>query len=136
MTDALAKLHTSLIDTIKGYDEAIKDAEEPGLRALFQDARDMHQRHHLELHKALEAAGRHPDDSGSFMATVHATVISVRAAVTGLEGAVSAFASGEERIVSEYDAAIEEADNETKAMLITQRGMVVAKIAELKAAAR
>ena len=43
------------------------------------------------------------------MSMVHKTVISVRAAITGLDKpSLSSFASGEERILKDYDAAIED----------------------------
>ena len=57
---------------------------------------------HSEIHAGLSKLGEKPDDSGSFMSTVHKTVISVRSAVTGLgSNALSSFVMGEEQIIKE-----------------------------------
>jgi uncharacterized protein (TIGR02284 family) len=105
---SLGSLHTALIDVSNGYDEAIRDAEQPELKAIFSRLKLAHERAHAELHNLLLARGLKPDDGGSFMSTVHKTIISVRSAVTGLnDEALSAFAEGEERIVEDYNRAIE-----------------------------
>lgn len=106
--DSLVELHTASIDACKGYEEAIRDAEKPALKALFQRAKSIHEKAHAELHGILTVRAAAPDDEGSFMSTVHKAVISVRSAVVGIdERSLSSFASGEERIVEAYDKAIE-----------------------------
>jgi uncharacterized protein (TIGR02284 family) len=106
--DSIIELHTALIDAGNGYDEAIKDAEKPDLVALFERAKSLHEKAHASIHAILSARGAAPDDKGSFMSTVHETVISVRSAVIGLDkGSLSAFASGEERLIKAYDKAIQ-----------------------------
>jgi len=103
---SLASLHTALIDASNGYDEAIRDADQPELKAIFGRLKLAHEKAHAELHHLLLARGLKPDDGGSFMSTVHKTIISVRSAVTGLnDEALSAFAEGEERIVEDYNRA-------------------------------
>lgn len=88
VTHSLAALHTALVDARNGYEEAIRRAERPDLKAIFQRVKALHQDAHAELHQALLARGFTPDESGSFMSTVHRTVISVRSAVVGLDGRV------------------------------------------------
>ena len=106
---SLAALHTALIDVRNGYEEAIRDAEQPELKTIFRRLKLVHEKAHTELHHLLLARGLTPDDGGSF--------ISVRSAVVGLnEEALSAFAEGEERIVDDYDKAI--ADNADDAQLV------------------
>jgi uncharacterized protein (TIGR02284 family) len=114
---SLASLHTTLIDDLKGYEDAIQDAEQPELKMVFRRLRLAHEKAHAELHHLLLARGMKPDERGSFMSTVHKTIISVRSAVVGLnEEALSAFADGEERIVEHYNSAIE--DNRDDAPLV------------------
>ena len=70
------------------------------------------------------------------MATVHKTVTSVRAAVTGLdEDALTPFISGEKKIPEYYHSAIEEADANatTRDMLIEQQSALMAKVSEMQA---
>ena len=56
------------------------------------------------------------------MGTVHASINAVRAAVTGLQSALPSFVSGEERLIEDYDAAIQETDlSSTKELLLQQK---------------
>ncbi|MGJ4931291.1 ferritin-like domain-containing protein [Bradyrhizobium sp. HKCCYLS2038] len=133
--DSLKTLHTALVDARNGYQEAQADAETPALKALFAEMIALKERDHAELHDALRRMGETPDESGSFMSTVHQTVIRVRAAVTGLgTNALSSFASGEEQILSQYDEALKDCagDAATTATLTRQRGALQAKIAQMK----
>jgi uncharacterized protein (TIGR02284 family) len=96
--DSLKKLHTSLVDTRNGYQKAAEDAETPALQALFAEMVALKEKDHSELHAGLTRMGEKPDESGSSMSTVHETVISVRAAVTGLgPSALSSFVSAKSR---------------------------------------
>jgi uncharacterized protein (TIGR02284 family) len=108
-TAALKSLHTALIDAEEGYDTAVRDADGPEMRALFEELRALHQKAHADVHAILVGKGEQPDETGSFMSMVHKTVVSVRAAITGLDKpSLTSFANGEERILKDYDAAIEE----------------------------
>ena len=110
---SLTSLYTALVDARNGYREAVKDAERANLRTLFQDMIALHEQALGELRPELQARGERPDDQGSFMSTVNETVVSIRSAVTGLnQSALGAFASGEERILKNYDKAIDESRND------------------------
>ena len=140
MTDnrPLASLHTAIVDARNGYEEAIERAEAPDVKAILRRVKALHDEADAELHEALLARGFTPDESGSFMTTVHKTVISVRSAVTGLgDGALSSFASGEERIVADYDKAIEDnpGDAPLVALLQRQKARLEREIGEMKATA-
>jgi uncharacterized protein (TIGR02284 family) len=132
--DALKSLHTSLIDARKGYETAVADAEAPDMKAIFQKMLALHADAHRDVHALLAERGERPDEDGSFMATVHKTVISVRSAVQGLDRAsLPSFADGEERIVQAYDEAI--AADPGASALRKDRDALVAAIAELRAEA-
>jgi uncharacterized protein (TIGR02284 family) len=134
--EALKSLHASLIDATKGYDEAINDAEVGEMKALFTEMRALHQRAHGEVHAILLSKGQQPNESGSFMALVHQTVISVRSALTGLDrSSLESFASGEDHIVNAYDKAIEEnlQDAAVFDKLTQQRTQLTTMIAKLRA---
>ena len=136
--DKLITLHTALVDAGNGYDEAIKDATDPRIAGLFMDMKALHQRHHSELHAILLGSGETPDDQGSFMSKVHRAVIGARAAITGLgTNALSSFVSGEQRLLSEYEEAIEanESDLPTVEKLSQQQNELVQKVAIMKKAA-
>ena len=135
---SLASLHTALVDACNGYQEAIARATATEVKVILQRVKALHDKAHAEIHEALLARGFRPDDAGSFMSTVHKAVISVRSAVTGLgDGSLSSFASGEERIVADYDKAIEgnPEDKALIAMLEGQRARLEAAIGEMRATA-
>jgi uncharacterized protein (TIGR02284 family) len=132
--ESLKKLHTDLVDNRNGYEEAVKDAEPP-LKAFFAEMVALKEKDHAELHGALSRLGEKPDEDGSFMSTVHKTVISVRAAVTGLgTNALSSFVMGEEQIVDAYDTALKDfaSDPEIVATLTRQKATLLTKIAQMR----
>lgn len=132
---ALASLYTAIIDARNGYAEAVKDAERPDMRTLFETMIVLHAAAVQELRPAIEARDGTVDDRGSIMSTVNETVVSIRSAVTGLnEPALSAFASGEERILHAYDKAIQEAagDPALSQRLARQRDALRDKVVSMK----
>ncbi len=132
--EELESLHTALLDAQHGYETAVKDATSPELKAIFQRMHDLHGRAHAEAHKLLTAMGKTPDESGSFMSTVHETVIGARSALVGLDdGSLSSFASGEEHTLAKYDAAIGALAGAAGAEPLTKaREELAAMIAEMK----
>jgi uncharacterized protein (TIGR02284 family) len=133
--DSLKKLHTTLIDNCRGYQEAVKDAKDPASKALFSEMLTLKTNDHAELHRALLSIGERPDDSGSFMATVHETVIKVRSAVTGLgTNALPSFVMGEQQVIDEYKQAIADSSAypATIEILNRQKAALQNKIAQMK----
>ena len=135
-SDAIKKLHTSMIDTRRAYEKAAGETADASLKSFFQSMITLRQTEHDSLHRALTEMGEKPDEDGSFMTTVHRAAIGIRASVTGIDrGALSAFASGEENILQEYDEALSQHDlhPETSELLRRQRSKLVDKIAAMKA---
>lgn len=133
--DALKTLHTSLIDSRNGYDEAVKQSDGEGLEPLFRSMIDMRSAASSELATQLTSLGEKPDADGSFMSTVHRTVIDIRSYVTGLdESVLPSLISGEERILGYYDDALSKtaAGNPEHAVMVDQRAKLIAKIDEMK----
>lgn len=133
--DRLKQLHQALVDACNGYEEAAGDAKKPTMIDLFEEMTALHEKHHCEIHGLLLAAGEKPNDEGSFMSTVHRTVIGIRAAVTGLEeSSLASFASGEERLLEDYDRTSNETDIEpsTVAVLARQKSQILSKVAVMK----
>jgi uncharacterized protein (TIGR02284 family) len=88
----------------------------------------------VEIHQVLTSLGEKPDDSGSFMATVHTIVIDARAMVTGLNESLPSFISGEEHVINAYDAALEAnaADTKVVEILRRQKQSLQAEISKMK----
>ncbi|WP_421694565.1 PA2169 family four-helix-bundle protein [Aestuariivirga sp.] len=134
--ETLKSLHNSLIDARRGYETAREEADEPKMTAFFGEMASLHEQWHKDIHGLLDARGVKPDESGTFLAAVHKTVISIRSAVTGLGvNALPGFADGEERILKEYDEALEEnaSDQQVLTVLRRDRARLASVIAEMKA---
>jgi uncharacterized protein (TIGR02284 family) len=133
--DHLKSLHTAAIDARNGYQEALEDAEDRGLTPLFRDMIAVHDGHARELATALSDAGQESDNEGSFMSTVHRTIMSVRSLFDGLdESVLPGLIDGEERNVSKYDDALKLGfPSSLSGQLTKQRAELVERIAEMKA---
>ena len=132
--DHMKNLHTTVVDARKGYEEALKDAEGKGLTPLFQEMISLHQKHADALAADLGRHGEHVDDTGSFLSTVHRTVISIRSLFGGLdESILPGLIDGEERIVGYYDEALRDCPVEETATLSNQRAALQQKIDQMKA---
>lgn len=139
MTDRisnLASLHTALIDSRNGYDEAFVEAEGKGLSGLFREMMSIHKHHSEAVASYLKSLDQPIDENGSFMTTVNRTVISVRSLFGGLdESVLPGLIDGEERIVKTYDTAIATSPPGTPEheVLVEQRRVLQSKIAEMMA---
>lgn len=134
-SDTLKSLHTMLIDSRNGYDEAVKQSDGKSLTPLFREMITLRDKAAGALAIQLTALGENPDADGSFMSTVHRTVIDVRSYLTGLdESILPSLISGEERIIEKYDDAINESSpaNPEYAVLVAQRDELRAKVNEMQ----
>lgn len=139
MTDhieALKSLRTSLIDSRNGYQEALEDAEGKGLTPLFRDMIALRSKDIDGLTPFLIAYGEDAGQEGSFMSSVHRTVIGIRSILTGLdESILPGLIDGENRILGYYESAIELTENGSSEYitLIKQRDTLQFKISEMQA---
>ena len=132
--DHMKGLHTAAVDARNGYEEALKDAEGKGLTPLFREMIALHQSHADALAADLIRHGEKVDDEGSFLSTVHRTVISIRALFGGLDDSIlPGLIDGEERVVDYYDEALDDCPHAEKATLAKQRAALQDRIAKMKA---
>jgi len=110
-TEILMKLHTQVIDAVRGYEDAEKATSQADIGALCIDLRHVHVRHAHELAGSLAELGQRPDSDGSFMSLVHKAVISARVSLTADDTSIlPGLRDGEKRIVAAYDDALCEAE--------------------------
>ena len=134
--DALKALHTSEIDAVSGYLKALEVAEGADAKAVLEEALQLHRRGHDRIHKLIVELGEQPDESGSFMASVHKAIITVRATFSGLDhSSLSGFADGEERIAEAYAETIRQnaSDDRIVSQLTEQELAIRSLIARMKA---
>ena len=133
--DTLTSLHTALVDSRNGYQEALEDAEGKGLTGLFREMIAIRERDAEELASILTSLGHMPDRDGSFMSTVHRTVIKVRSLFTDLdESILPGLIDGEERILGYYDEASAAANGKPyRASIELQRQHLRSKLDQMRA---
>lgn len=137
IVEHLKSLHTRAVDARNGYDEALHDAEGKGLSPLFGDMIEMHGHNAAELEAALNRRGETAGEDGSFMSTVHRTIMSIRGLFGGLDNSVlPGLIDGEERNASSYSDALGLPDfpDTERAMLTTQKARIDAALARMRAA--
>jgi uncharacterized protein (TIGR02284 family) len=131
--DALSSLYTALVDSRNGYEEAAKDAGKTGLVSLYEEMIALRRQSIAELEPLLIKAGLTPDTGGSFMSTVHRTIISFQSMLTDLDETVlPGFIDGEKRILETYDEAIAHSGDPDREVLMRQRGELIERIAEME----
>lgn len=133
--EALKSLHTALIDSRNGYEEALEDADGKGLTSLFREMISIHTDSADALTQLLAGYGERSDDNGSFMSTVHRTVIRIRSLFGNLDSSIlPGLIDGEERILSYYDEAISASSlgSSERTTLVTQRQTLDRKISDMK----
>ena len=100
----LKTLHTRAIDALQGYREAVRQAEGKGMTPLFTDMIAIHAKNSDELAITLRTLGAQANDDGSFMSTVHRTIMDIRSMFGGLdESVLPGLIDGEKRNIETYD---------------------------------
>jgi uncharacterized protein (TIGR02284 family) len=135
LAEKLKSLHTALIDSRNGYEEALADAGGKGLTSLFQRMIAVHGKDAEEIGACLQRHGEPVDDTGSYMSTVNRAVISLRSLLTGLdESILPGLIDGEERILGYYDEAVtaSPSDSQEFTVLSEQREALRQTVAEMK----
>jgi uncharacterized protein (TIGR02284 family) len=132
--ETLRRLHTGALDAMNGYAEALKDGDSQSWFALFAEMKDWHQNAASELASEMTSLGETPSNEGSFMSTVHKSIMKVRSLVGGLDASVlPGLIDGEERNLTKYDEAIASGGLQTSAMSVVEKqrrelGLAIARM--------
>jgi uncharacterized protein (TIGR02284 family) len=127
--DNLKSLHTVLIDSKNGYQEALVDAEGRGMSQLFHDMIELRGRDADEIANILTTLGEVPNDKGSFMTKVNRAVISLRALFGELdERILPGLIDGEKRISGYYDEALDTAGSSVDREVLTRQRQNLHKV--------
>ncbi len=134
MTDALKSLHQILIDTGSGYRKAAEEADDAQLRDLFAGIAASRKSAEDDIADLMRSAGTTPSEDGSFMETVHRTVIGARAAIKGIDrDALPAFISGEKNVIDKFDKALaEQHGSDATRRIEKHKGAALERIAAMK----
>ncbi len=104
--DALMTLHRRTVDALTGYAK-MEEKAEPSFQPVAEAFRAMHARHADRLARFLADMGREVDHDGSFMGTVNAAVVTLRAWFDEIDDDVmSNIRDGESHVLAAFDDAI------------------------------
>lgn len=139
--ETISSLHTTLVDAVKGYEEAAELAKRDDLGALSTDLKRVHMHHAHELAGRLLEHGERPDADGSYMTLVHKFALRARFIITADEKSLlPALRDGEKRILATYDDTLREVEIARDAyseadleVLRRQREAVISNIGKLDA---
>ena len=134
--DTLRRLYTDAVDAMNGYTEALKDSDGNSIFELFDEMTECHRAAASQLAEELIRLGEEPADGGSFMSTVHRSIMKLRSLVGGLDGSVlPGLIDGEERNLVKYNEALESGELNASAVTIvaSQREQLALAIARMRA---
>ncbi len=135
VSEHLKSLHTGAIDARNGYSEALHDAHVGDLLGLFREMIAIHQKNEDELTVQLRKRGDAADEDGSFMSTVHRTIMDIRSLFGGLDDSVlPGLIDGEERNMDRYTKAlaITGLSEEERDLIINQRARLEAALIQMR----
>lgn len=105
----LNALIETTLDSADGYNEAAKDAANPGYRNLFQQRASERRQVVTELQGEVRVLGGTPDDDGSVLAAGHRVFLKLRDSLTkGDESVVDEVERGEDYIKAKFESALED----------------------------
>ena len=118
--EALAELHTRLLDTIKGFETVLEKAE-PEFRPIATDFRALHGRQSATVARMLSAMGHNPAKDGSMFGAVNSAVVTIRSWFDDIStNIIDALVQGEKHVLDAYDSAIEHVTDPAQARTLRE----------------
>jgi hypothetical protein len=104
--DALAELHTRLLDTIQGFDKILEKSE-PEFRPVAAEFRALHIHQAATIASMLETEGHDPSRDGSMFGSVNKMVVTVRSWFDDISvNIMDSVVHGEKHVLEAYDDAL------------------------------
>lgn len=137
--ETLSELHTTLVDAVKGYEDAANLAKRDAIGAICTDVKRVHMNHAHDIAGRLLEHGERPDADGSYMSLMHKLALHARFIITADEKSLlPALRDGEKRILERYDDTLREVEIAREAysdadvkLLRDQRAVILDNIAKL-----
>ncbi|WP_404711988.1 PA2169 family four-helix-bundle protein [Sphingomonas sp. MMS24-J13] len=109
---ALNSLITTTLDSMKGYEEAAKDAESTRFAGMFADFARERGQVVSDLQAEVTRLGGTPETGSSFLAAAHRTFLDLKQAFTANDdkAIVNEVERGEDHIKAKYESALADAD--------------------------
>lgn len=117
------------LDSVDGYTEAAKDAENARFVGLFNDRAGERRQVATALQQQVRALGGTPDDDGTVLAGAHRIFLNLKAAVTGRDdkAIVNEVERGEDHIKAKFEKALADTDLTPATKQVIQDGYTSVK---------
>lgn len=97
------------IDSVEGYAEAAKDAENPRFRELFLNRAAERRQAVTLLRQAVRREGGEPADDGTVLASAHRVFVDMRSSISkGDKAVIEEVERGEDHIKAKYNEALKD----------------------------
>ena len=112
------------LDSMKGYEEAAKDAESTQYATMFADFARDRSKVASDLQAAVRSMGGEPETDSSLLAAAHRTFMDLKQAITGNDdkAIINEVERGEDVIKAKYEAAMKDGDLSPTAMSAVTAG--------------
>lgn len=107
----LNQLIMTTLDSVDGYSEAAKEADNPTFKNLFSQWASERRQVANELQEQVRVLGGKPEDDGSMLASAHRVFLNLRDSLTkGDKGVVEEVERGEDHLKAKYEDALDDDD--------------------------
>ncbi|MES2120614.1 MAG: PA2169 family four-helix-bundle protein [Pseudomonadota bacterium] len=104
----LNTLTATVIDSIKGYEDAASNSENSRFQQLFRERASERQQVVEQLRSEVRRLGGNPEDDGSFLGATHQRFLDLKAAVTGRDdqAIINEVERGEDYLKEKFETAL------------------------------
>jgi uncharacterized protein (TIGR02284 family) len=125
----LNSLIATTIDSVDGYTEAAKDADDGRYTGLFTSRASERRTVASSLQQTVRSLGGEPEDDGTILAGAHRIFVNLKAAVTGKDdkAIVSEVERGEDHIKAKFEDALADTELSASTRAVVQDGYASVK---------
>ncbi len=117
------------LDSMKGYQDAAKDAESTQFATMFADFARDRSAAATDLQAEVRRLGGNPEDDSSFLAAAHRTFMDLKQAFTGKDdkAIIQEVERGEDHIKAKFEGALRDTELDPSSRAVVERAFVSVK---------
>lgn len=133
----LNSLIKTTLDSMKGFEDAAKDAESTQFASMFADFARERSAAASALQAEVRRLGGNPEDDSSFLAAAHRTFMDLKQAFTGKDdkAIIQEVERGEDYIKAKYEAALSASDLDMSSRSVVEQAFQSVKAGHDRASA-
>lgn len=117
------------LDSMKGYEDAARDAENNQFATMFAEFARDRSAAATDLQAEVRRLGGNPEDDSSFLAAAHRTFMDLKQAITGMndKAIIQEVERGEDHIKARFEDALRSADLDPSSRAVVDKAFVSVK---------